>query len=173
MNKQGISKQENKIDCVKANLYHVWCCMKQRCYNKKATMYHLYGKRGIAVGDEWINNFIAFYEWAIKSGYKHEKFGNKKINKLTLDRINNNGNYEPSNCRWATRKEQSRNTRFAKLLDIDGESKCIAEWAEISGNNSDMIAKRIRQGMPIKEAVFKPSLRCKSKINRTDNGGKE
>jgi len=83
-------------------LYYRWKGMKQRCYNQNAEKYNIYGKRGIIVCDEWYKNFQSFYTWAINNGYKKN---------LSLDRIDVNGNYEPSNCRWATNSTQMRNTQ--------------------------------------------------------------
>ena len=96
--------------------------MKQRCYKPNHPAYKNYGGRGIKVCDEWLNDFKAFYNWARKCGYSH---------KLTLDRINNNGNYEPSNCRWATRKEQANNTRSNIRYTVGEETHTIAEWSRI------------------------------------------
>ena len=79
--------------------------MKTRCYNPNFIYYCNYGGRGIIICDEWLNDFKAFYEWAINNGYKEG---------LTIDRINNDGIYEPSNCRWITRAEQNRNQRKTK-----------------------------------------------------------
>ncbi len=86
-------------------VYGIWKDMKQRCYNLKAANYERYGGRGIKICEEWKNNPEAFYNWAMANGYAEN---------LTIDRINNDGNYEPSNCRWITMKEQAQNRHKRK-----------------------------------------------------------
>ena len=101
-------------------LYRIWGTMRHRCQNPKRKDYKYYGARGIKVCEEW-GDFSTFYEWAINNGYNDT---------LTLDRVDANGNYEPSNCKWATMKEQGNNKTNNHLITYNGETKTIAQWAE-------------------------------------------
>lgn len=96
--------------------------MKSRCFNEKNTRYAGYGGRGIIVCDEWRNDFEAFHDWAMANGYTDE---------LTIDRIDNNGNYEPSNCRWTTVREQSNNRRSNINIDFDGATYSLKQLCEL------------------------------------------
>lgn len=102
--------------------YRVWNLMIQRCTNPKGNFWHRYGGRGIQVCSEWLD-FSVFQKWALSNGYA---LG------LQIDRINNNGNYCPENCRWVTPKENSRNSSRARLITAWGETKCLTEWMEDS-----------------------------------------
>lgn len=99
--------------------YKIWKCMTQRCNNKRNNDYKYYGGRGIKICDEWLNDFMNFYNWAIANGYNDN---------LTIDRIDVNGNYEPSNCRWVNQKTQARNRRNNLNYTINGEAHCLKEW---------------------------------------------
>lgn len=101
-------------------LYPLWKSIKYRCYCKTCKSYKNYGGRGISMCDEWKNDFVPFYKWAIEHGYKEEKT-DKGINILTIDRIDNDGNYEPDNCRFVTNAEQAKNKRKS----IPKEKQCL------------------------------------------------
>jgi hypothetical protein len=109
-------------------IYNVWSRMKQRCLNTKAHAFEFYGGRGITVCEEWKNNFKSFHEWAIATGYKENQG-------LSIDRINNNKGYSPNNCRWATNKMQSNNTRRTRKMTINGITKNTTEWMTLAANN--------------------------------------
>lgn len=135
-----------KIRMTEMPEYDVWGAMKGKCYRETHHAYKNYGGRGISVCDEWRNNFQAFYDY----------IGPRPTPKHTIERINNNGNYEPGNVRWATRHEQARNQRSNVNLTIDGVTRCVEDWARVSGTNSRTIYTRHKAGWPDREAVFLP-----------------
>lgn len=116
-------------------LFRVWAGMLDRCKNVKSANFYYYGGRGIKVCSEWDNTnngFQNFYNWAITNGYKEEKLSNGR-NVLTIDRIDVNGNYEPSNCRWVNNKIQQNNTTHNKNITYNGITKNITQWCEFLG----------------------------------------
>ena len=131
----------------KSSLYRVFNAMIERCSKPNVKNYHNYGGRGIKVCDEWIGNYQAFCDWALDNGYKKG---------LQIDRIDNNGNYEPSNCRWVTPKQNSNNTRFNTLLTYNGETHTMTEWAEITGINLTTLSSRINRGWSIEQSLTTP-----------------
>lgn len=120
----------------KTRLYKIWSYMKKRCLNKESSNYFNYGGRGISICDEW-TQYDSFRDWAISNGYRDD---------LSIDRIDVNGNYCPSNCRWATSKEQSNNRRSTKYYTFDGETHTISEWAELVGVSYKCMYKRLSKG---------------------------
>lgn len=119
--------------------------MKQRCYNKNTPNYKNYGGRGIVVCDEWLNNFMKFYNWAINNGYDDN---------LTIDRIDVDGNYEPNNCRWITNLEQQNNKRNNVLLTYKGKTQTMAQWCKELNINYNTLSGRHYRGYTDKECLF-------------------
>lgn len=136
----------------KERLYGVWRNIKDRCLNENSRDYSRYGGRGIKICEEWRKEFDKFHEWAIKSGYKVELIGNGK-NKWTIDRIDNNGDYCPENCRWVTNEEQANNKRTTHLFEYNGEVKNITQWANHYGVSTTVIYNAIDKNIPFEEAV--------------------
>ena len=118
-------------------LYNTWTGMKQRCYNSNAERYPIYGARGIEICDEWKNSFVDFAEWALSNGYQEG---------LSIDRIDPNGNYEPSNCRWATIDEQSNNKRSSIKLVVDNQKMTVAELSKKLGVPYSTMYSRVKAG---------------------------
>lgn len=110
----NLNRKHNKSH--KSNLYGVWKSMTQRCYNKNDPRYKDYGGRGITICDEWKNNFQTFYDWSYSNGYSDEKLPSGK-NILSIDRIDVNGNYTPSNCKWSNDKEQASNKQCSISIE--------------------------------------------------------
>lgn len=102
-------------------LYKIYSLMKDRCYNKSTKAYRYYGKKGVSICAEWLNDFISFYEWALKNGYREN---------LTIERINVNGDYEPDNCTWITQSEQVRNRTNTHFIKYDGEIMTLSEASQ-------------------------------------------
>ncbi len=123
-------------------LYDVWTKIIARCENQKDKAYPWYGGRGVSVCSRWRNSFTDFAE----------DMGEKPTPRHTVERVDTNGNYCPENCVWATYKQQARNTRRNHLLTCLGETKCIAEWAEITGIKYSVIHDRISRGWPPEKA---------------------
>lgn len=130
--------------CKPHQLYSVWQSMKQRCNNHNSPSYHRYGGRGIAVCKEWEKDFNQFVS----------DMGKRPIG-TSLERINNEKGYSPSNCKWATRKEQQRNRANKVMVSIQGVQYRAIELAEISGLKSDTIVHRASLGLSYEEVVSK------------------
>ena len=124
--------------------YSTWSAMKSRCYNKNHIHYDAYGGRGIKVCDRWLGRegFRNFYE---------DMF--PKPDNGTLDRIDNNADYCPENCRWSSKTEQANNTRRNKIIEYNGESMTAAQWARKIGIPYRTLLTRLRRGMPLGKAL--------------------
>ena len=127
-------------------LGHILENIVQRCYNPKKNTYKDYGGRGIIICDEWLNDRGAFYKWAKENGYSDN---------LEIDRINNNGIYEPNNCRWVTRVANMNNRRNTLYVKINGRSKTVANIAR-ENNMTQIFDKRIRRGWDVHKAIATP-----------------
>lgn len=139
--------QQNKIKHGMAytRIHKIWHGIKQRCLNKNNGRYYRYGARGIKICDEWRDDFVNFYKWAMEAGYTDE---------LSIDRIDNDGNYCPENCRWITQKEQTRNCSKNRMITYNGETLCFSAMAEKYGVNMFTAHKRFMKGWPL-DRVFK------------------
>lgn len=120
---KGINTKHGKKG---TRIYNIWYGMKQRCSYKKDSSYQYYGGRGIVVCDKWLHNFQAFYDWAMKNGYQDN---------LTIDRIDVNGNYEPSNCRWADYKTQNNNRSNNIYINVNDERISLKRACEKYNKN--------------------------------------
>jgi hypothetical protein len=140
-------------------LYHTWKAMIWRCRKPEGRQYKNYGGRGVHVCDEWSRSFELFYNWSMANGYQDS---------FEIDRINNHGNYEPSNCRFVSKSVNSRNKRTNRLITIGGVTKCTVEWAEEVGIAYSTIATRLHTGWEDEKAITTPL--DVSKSRRRDNG---
>ena len=120
----------------------IWRSMRKRCKNKNDDYYHLYGGRGITVCKRW-DKFENFYA----------DMGKRPTNNHSIDRIDNNGNYTPENCRWVTMKQQCRNKRNNRLISFNGETRCVAEWAEIVGIHKSSLLARLNKGLSTEQVL--------------------
>lgn len=126
-------------------LYGRWNAMKQRCFNETNPKYPRYGGRGITIADEW-QDFHVFESWAKENGYQKE---------LTLDRINTDGNYEPSNCRWVNQSIQQNNRNNNRIIEYEGKEYTLAELSDLYDINRATLAQRLDKGMSVKKALNK------------------
>lgn len=145
----------------KSRLNCIYNDMKKRCYKTYCKAYKWYGARGITVCDEWLdkerviiayrNNttkgYLAFKKWALENGYKDD---------FTLDRIDNNKGYSPTNCRWTTVKEQNNNTRHNHFITYKGETKTLQQWCEIYNLNKSTVRNRLEYGWSVEKAITTP-----------------
>ena len=148
----GCSRLKNNtvVNGKRARIYEIYIAMKRRTYDPKFKQYEDYGGRGLVVCDEWLkkDGFSKFKTWAMQNGYRDD---------LTIDRIDVNGNYEPKNCRWITRKEQNNNRRNTKHVTYNGSTKTLSEWADIIKINNKVLYNRIfAKGWNVERAFSTP-----------------
>jgi hypothetical protein len=129
----------------KTRLYRIWFNIKCRCYKSSFPDYARYGGRGIKVCDEWKDNFQAFYDWSTSNGY---------LENLTIDRIDNDGDYSPQNCRWVNTEVQNNNTRRNYYITLNGETLTLSQWAKKCGINRNTLYSRItKYGWSVERAL--------------------
>lgn len=125
-------------------IYRIYTNMKTRCYNPNYIRYKDWGGRGIKVCNEWLTDFKAFYDWAILNGYN---------DKLTLDRIDANGNYEPSNCRWVDYHTQAVNKRTTRVYEYNGVKFNQCDVYKLFGVKRTTFNARLGRGLTVKQAI--------------------
>ena len=130
----------------KTSEHNIWCAMRRRCGDKSNARYSRYGGRGITVCERWASSFENFFE----------DMGPRPSRHHSIDRINNDGNYEPSNCRWATQLVQCHNSSVSTNLTHNGETKCIKDWAAHAGISSKSMYTRLANGWSIEKAISTP-----------------
>ena len=146
-----LKKEQDFINIIKVKhkkcntrLYNIWRDMKWRCNSPKSKRHKFYYDKGIKVCQEWQEDFMNFYDWAMANGYKDN---------LTLDRINNNGNYEPKNCRWATITEQNNNQSNNIRIKYNESEYTLSELSKIYNIKRATLYDRIKRGWTIDEAL--------------------
>lgn len=140
-------------------IYKVWSGIKQRCFNPNSNRYKNYGGRGISICDEWKNSFETFCKWALENGYKEG---------LSIDRIDHEKNYEPSNCRWTDEITQQNNRTNNTLYEYEGETHTLTEWSRIKGIKPKTFCTRWRRGYRGQD-LMKPTM-TKSEVGRKYGG---
>lgn len=127
----------------KDKAYSIWTAIKGRCFNANHSSYYNYGARGITMCDEWRYSYQAFSDYV----------GEPPSAKHTIERLDNSRGYEPGNVKWATRKEQNRNTRVSRMVTFNGQTMCIGAWSEQTGISYDKLWWRIvKAGWPLERA---------------------
>lgn len=156
MQKKKLNALRRKTDpviSVRDKLYNVWRGIKKRCNNPNHYAYDSYGGRGIKLSKEW-ENFENFYSWSLANGYKVG---------LTLDRIDNDSDYSPVNCRWATWKEQGNNRRTNIFITFNEKTQTLTMWADELGISTEMLWSRLNKyNWPLEVALTAP----KGSINK-------
>lgn len=135
----ALSDKKKTHGMTNTRIFRIWSGMKFRCYIPSSSGYENYGGRGITICPEWLgeHGFENFYNWSMKNGFRAG---------LTIDRINNDGNYEPPNCRWTDKINQCNNRRSNRFLTARGETHTVAEWSRITGLKSATIIQRLNRG---------------------------
>lgn len=135
------------MDSATKKLQKVLTHMKERCYDPNDRRYNDWGGRGIQICDEWLNDPEAFVRWSVENGYQPG---------LTIDRIDNGGNYSPDNCRWVTRTENNQNRRSSRYFTIKGKTQNLQQWCTEYNLSRSIVHKRLELGWDIEKALTTP-----------------
>lgn len=146
LQKEVARKLKTKHGDIHTRLYKIWQDMRCRCKYPSSKYYYMYGGAGIFVCPEW-DNYEIFRHWALTHGYDDT---------LSIDRIDGKKNYEPTNCRWITMKQQQRNKRTNRLITLGNKTQCVTDWCEELHLNRNTINKRLRLGWPAEIALLAP-----------------
>lgn len=163
-NREVAARRQYKHGGRADRLYGVWNAMKQRCENKNADAYGDYGARGISVCKEWAEDYSAFRDWALQNGFDPKA----KSHECTIDRIDNNKGYGPTNCRFVGMSVQANNTRRTHRIAFNGENKTLSEWALSTGISVQTLRYRLNAGWNIERMLTEPVILGK---NQSWNGG--
>lgn len=153
LQKEKVGNLNKTHNLSNSRIYKLWLGIKKRCYNSKSKSYLGYGSRGIIMYDEWLNDFMSFYNWSMSNGYKED---------LSIDRIDVNGNYEPNNCRWVTQKEQCNNRSNNHLINYNGETYTLSEWSNKLNINRGTLNSRINKLKWTVEKAFTQKVKVKN-----------
>lgn len=156
--RQNIKNPKNPNKDLNLRLMGVFHSMRSRCYDPTNVHYDSYGGRGIAIYDEWMNNQSLFRKWAFENGFAYG---------LTIDRIDNDGIYEPGNCRWSTREQQQNNRRQCVYIEHCGEKLTLTQWARKLNIHPKTLSDRYHRGLPI-EKVFYNGMLSQYRANQQD-----
>jgi hypothetical protein len=143
LHKEIMSQSHYRHGMIRSTEYRIWNNIKNRCGNPNVPAYPRYGGRGITICDRWKDDFSAFLS----------DMGPRPSTGHSIDRINNDGNYEPGNCRWATAKEQGNNSRHNRIVSVRGEEMTLSQAVERFGGNYDSVKWRIYQGQTAEQAL--------------------
>jgi hypothetical protein len=145
--KDMVSKTMKKHGDSFTRLYGIWTDMRHRCRNKNIKSWESYGGKGIKVCKEWRKSYLSFKKWALENGYNDN---------LTIDRIDVEDDYKPSNCRWATKKQQSNNRSNNRIIKYQGKELTLKQWSELKGIAPKTLAGRLDRGWSVKMSLEKP-----------------
>ena len=157
--KEVVAYRSTKHGGSKTRLYDIWEKMKRRCYDNRIKEYKYYGDRGITICEEWKNNFMNFKDWALSNGY---------TDNLTIDRIDNNGNYEPNNCQWIASYENRKKKRNTIFITVNTIKDSISGWNKIVGKSKNEINfKYHRYGQEYIENLISERLKTMKQLKLT------